>query len=266
MPPLAATQAAAGLWTARPELHTDPLATKLAECMTPSAGSVRRFTRGRARELKNGHNSVTVQNRTHVYMNFFHHKDLENHLLQLCPKVVKHPVYRVQNVFLRCPTTRLLCFLSSRISRKDRIRNVTIRQQIGLDETIIKGIEQNQLTWYDHVQRMAEERLPKIALKWMPKHKRTRGRPKKNWMEGIKKAMFIFYQPIKTLYFLKCNFTYRRLSRLYIRPRKHTTDTNYVIKIIETTFYQNNHINNWRTSTHAPQIQQYISLECWFQC
>ena len=41
----------------------------------------------------NGHNSVTVQNRTHVYMNFFDHKDLGNHLLQLCPNVVKHPVY-----------------------------------------------------------------------------------------------------------------------------------------------------------------------------
>ena len=41
----------------------------------------------------NGHNSVTVKNRTHVYMNFFDHKDLGNHLLQLCPKVVKHPVY-----------------------------------------------------------------------------------------------------------------------------------------------------------------------------
>jgi len=41
----------------------------------------------------NGHNSVTAQNRTHVYMNFFDHKDLGNHLLQLCPKVVKHPVY-----------------------------------------------------------------------------------------------------------------------------------------------------------------------------
>jgi hypothetical protein len=48
---------------------------------------------GRVRELKNGHNSVTVQNRTRVYMNFFHHKDLGNHLLQLCSKVVKHPVY-----------------------------------------------------------------------------------------------------------------------------------------------------------------------------
>ena len=40
--------------------------------------------------VSNGHNSVTVQNRTHVYMNFFHHKVLGNHLLQLCPKVVKH--------------------------------------------------------------------------------------------------------------------------------------------------------------------------------
>jgi hypothetical protein len=66
---------------------------------------------------------------------------------------------------------------------------VTIRQQIGLKETIIKEIEQNQLTWYDHVQRMAEERLPKVALKWMPKQKRARGRPKKNWMEGIRTAI-----------------------------------------------------------------------------
>jgi len=54
---------------------------------------------------------------------------------------------------------------SSRISRKERIRNITIRPQIGLEETIIKEIEQNQLTWHGHVQRMAERRLPKIALK-----------------------------------------------------------------------------------------------------
>jgi hypothetical protein len=36
---------------------------------------------------------------------------------------------------------------------------------------------------------MAVGRLPKIALKWMPKRRRARGRPKKNWMEGIRKAM-----------------------------------------------------------------------------
>ena len=40
-------------------------------------------------------NFETVQNRTHVYMNVFDHKDLGNHLLQLCPKVLKHPVYDI---------------------------------------------------------------------------------------------------------------------------------------------------------------------------
>jgi hypothetical protein len=54
-------------------------------------------------------------------------------------------------------------------------------------ESIIKEIEQKQLTWYGHVQRMAGERLPRIALRWIPKQKRARGRPKKNWIEGIKR-------------------------------------------------------------------------------
>jgi len=78
---------------------------------------------------------------------------------------------------------------SARISRKQRIRKVTIRQQIGLEEPIIKETEQNQLTWYGHVQRIAEGRLPKIALKWMPKQKTAQGRPTKNWLESIRKAM-----------------------------------------------------------------------------
>jgi hypothetical protein len=48
---------------------------------------------------------------------------------------------------------------SSRISRKERIRNVTTRQQNGPEETTVKEIEQNQLTWYSHVQRMVEVHL-----------------------------------------------------------------------------------------------------------
>ena len=31
-------------------------------------------------------------------MNFFYHKNLGNHLLQLCPKVVKHSVYHTGRV------------------------------------------------------------------------------------------------------------------------------------------------------------------------
>jgi hypothetical protein len=36
---------------------------------------------------------------------------------------------------------------------------------------------------------MAKGRLPKIALKWMPKQKRARKKKKKNWVEGIRKAI-----------------------------------------------------------------------------
>jgi hypothetical protein len=36
---------------------------------------------------------------------------------------------------------------------------------------------------------MAEGRLTEIALKWIPKQKRAHGRPKKNWMEGIRKVI-----------------------------------------------------------------------------
>jgi len=63
--------------------------------------------------VSNGHNSVTVQNRTHVYMNIFHHKDLGNHLLQLCPKVVKHPVYHLPHAqeFNIFPTYRIYMYV-----------------------------------------------------------------------------------------------------------------------------------------------------------
>jgi len=37
-------------------------------------------------------------------MNFFDHKDLGNHLLQLCPKVVKHPVYVNITLFIVLPS------------------------------------------------------------------------------------------------------------------------------------------------------------------
>ena len=51
---------------------------------------------------------------------------------------------------------------SSRISRKDRTRNINIRQQIGLEGTIIEETEQNQLTMYGHVlKEWQKEECPK---------------------------------------------------------------------------------------------------------
>jgi hypothetical protein len=92
MPPPATTQAAARFWIHLNPPFPVPRGYHSSVEITRTLWWQTRFTRGRVREWKGGHKSVTVQNRTHVYMNFFDHKDLGNHLLQLCPKVVKHPV------------------------------------------------------------------------------------------------------------------------------------------------------------------------------
>jgi hypothetical protein len=47
-----------------------------------------------------------IGNRTHVYTNFFDHKDLGNHLLQFCPKVVKHFIFSLVHKIYLTPLGR----------------------------------------------------------------------------------------------------------------------------------------------------------------
>lgn len=75
------------------------------------------------------------------------------------------------------------------ISRLQKIRNEEIRRQMGVNGTLTTDIETKQLTWYGHVQRMNNERLPKKVMEWIPAYRRKRGRPKKTWKEGVVKAM-----------------------------------------------------------------------------
>lgn len=42
------------------------------------------------------------------------------------------------------------------ISKRDRRRNEEVRTQVGIEDTIIKDIEEKQLMWYGHVQRMSD--------------------------------------------------------------------------------------------------------------
>ncbi|XP_045462181.1 uncharacterized protein LOC123672210 [Harmonia axyridis] len=79
----------------------------------------------------------------------------------------------------------------TRISRLDRVRNEDVRQIMGRADTVIEEIEQRQLSWYVHVQRMTDHRIPKQAMNWIPHHKRKRERPKISWNQGIQKAMSV---------------------------------------------------------------------------
>jgi hypothetical protein len=50
-------------------------------------------------------------------------------------------------------------------------------------------IEKERLQWYGHVKRMAEERISKLIMEWIPEERRKRGRSRKTWMEGVQGVM-----------------------------------------------------------------------------
>ena len=82
---------------------------------------------------------------------------------------------------------------SARKSRLERIKNEYIKETMGVKEKteIIDIIEKKRLQWYGHVQRMPEERIPKLIMEWIPLERRKRERPRKTWIliEGVQAAM-----------------------------------------------------------------------------
>ena len=50
---------------------------------------------------------------------------------------------------------------SAWISRKDKIRNIIIKQKMNVTRSLLDDIKTQQLKWYVHVQRMEEGRLSK---------------------------------------------------------------------------------------------------------
>lgn len=71
-------------------------------------------------------------------------------------------------------------------TRRDKIRNEEIRENI-VDESLRQRVEKSRLKWYGHVKRMEEGRLPKVMEELAITGKRPRGRPRRRWIDDIKK-------------------------------------------------------------------------------
>jgi hypothetical protein len=54
---------------------------------------------------------------------------------------------------------------SSRISRKDKTKNNSIKQKMKVTRSLLSDIKSKQLQWHGHVQRMEKGRLPKEVMK-----------------------------------------------------------------------------------------------------
>ena len=48
-------------------------------------------------------------------------------------------------------------------SRRDKIRNEVTREELGQKETVVDKIRKRRLTWFGHVTRMDDKRLPAAA-------------------------------------------------------------------------------------------------------
>jgi hypothetical protein len=57
---------------------------------------------------------------------------------------------------------------SARKSRKQKVRNVTIRELIEVWKNILEVTEEKRLRWFEHVKRMPGNRLPLKVLEWEP--------------------------------------------------------------------------------------------------
>jgi hypothetical protein len=78
---------------------------------------------------------------------------------------------------------------SARKSRKEKVRNVTIREVMEVGKNILEVIEEKRIRWFGHVKRMPGNRLPLKILEWEPEGTRRRGRPKERWIDGVRRSM-----------------------------------------------------------------------------
>ena len=72
-----------------------------------------------------------------------------------------------------------------RSSRRQKVRNVTIRQRCEWNRGLVERCEQGILRWFGHLVRMDNERLVRRVYDSNVAGRRGRGRPKDKWIDGV---------------------------------------------------------------------------------
>ena len=69
-------------------------------------------------------------------------------------------------------------------TKRDKERNTKIRETLKVTP-IGYDIENRQLKWYGHVKRMDKNRIPRKCLEARIEGKRSRGRPRRTWLDSV---------------------------------------------------------------------------------
>ena len=75
----------------------------------------------------------------------------------------------------------------ARVTRADRRRMVELREETGVQRSLTERLVRSRLQWAGHVERMADDRLPKRAAELREQGRRRRGRPRLRWEDCDKR-------------------------------------------------------------------------------
>ena len=76
------------------------------------------------------------------------------------------------------------------VSKKDKVRNVEIKRRYGVED-IVEKVREARLRWFGHVSRRDDGGAVKDIIGMEVGGSRRRGRPKRKWMDYVKKDMEI---------------------------------------------------------------------------
>ena len=64
---------------------------------------------------------------------------------------------------------------------------VELREETGVQRSLTERLVRSRLKWAGHVERMADDRLPKRAAELREQSRRRRGRPRLRWEDCVKR-------------------------------------------------------------------------------
>ena len=66
---------------------------------------------------------------------------------------------------------------------------VELREETEMQRSLTERLVRSRLQWAGHVERMADDRLPKRAAELREQGRRRRGRPRQRWEDCVKRDL-----------------------------------------------------------------------------
>ena len=73
----------------------------------------------------------------------------------------------------------------ARVKRADRRRKVELREETGVQGSLTESLVRSRLQWAGHLERMADDRLPKRVVELLEEGRRRRLRSRLRWEDCV---------------------------------------------------------------------------------